>query len=488
MNKSSNPIFSVGKDTLLYTPGKLLPSLFAFVGISVYTRILSPAEYGEYSLIMTMISVMGLFTYSWIGQSNLRFYSSYKFNNLDVFISTSFLILMGSLVSSIVMLLFIAKYAIILRDTSSIFYLPLSIGVLISTAFFEYFSNILRADRNSKYVSSSLILSSGLSLIVSLFLLYLNMGISSIFIGIIIANIVLTLFLAYKLKIQKYIRIKSFSKNTMKEFSDYGVPLITTLVFSWILELSDRYLIAYFNGSEAVGIYSATCQLASYPMSLISSILIFAAFPIIIDTWNLNGKEATKDLITKITRYYLLIAIPALTMVIVMAKEMMWILGNAYSGGSHVLPWICFGSVISGLCVYVNKGMELTKNTKILSLLVGIAGSCNILMNLFFIPKYSFYGAGIATALAYVIYFIVSVIISKKYLTWSVNTNSLLNSIIASSVMGIILLITKGIIKGQLLNITFSLFFGICIYIIILLISKEITYEISFIKKIFSLQ
>lgn len=483
MNKSDNPIFSVGKDTLLYIPGKLLPSLFAFIGISAYTRIFSPAEYGEYSLTMAIIGVVGLIAYSWIGQSNLRFFSSYKLNNLDVFISTSFFVLIGSLVSSTVLLMFIAKCAIILKITLNVNYLPLSIGLVISTAFFEYLINILRADRNPKYVSLSLILSSGLSLLISLLLVYFNMGISSIFIGIIVTNVILTLFLGYKLKIPKNIRIESFSKKTMREFSDYGVPLITTLVFSWVLELSDRYLIAYFEGSEAVGVYSATYQLASYPMSLISSILIFAAFPIIIDTWNLNGREDTKDLLTKLTRYYLLIAVPALTMVIVLAKEMMWILGSDYSGGSHVLPWICFGSVISGLCVYVNKGMELTKNTKILSILVGVAGSCNILMNLFLIPKYSFYGAGVATALAYVIYFVLSVIISKKYLIWSININSALNIFIASLCMGTTLLITK----GQFSNIAFSLFLGVCIYTIFLLISKEITYEVSFIKKTLSL-
>jgi O-antigen/teichoic acid export membrane protein len=192
-----------------------------------------------------------------------------------------------------------------------------------------------------------------------------------------------------------------------------------------------------------VGIYSATYQLASYPISLISSMIVMAAFPIIINTWEKNGENITRELISKVTRYYLLLAIPLLAGSIALSDEIILILGASFFLGHTVLPWVCFGVLMLGLCVYVNKGLELKKKTRVLSFLVGIAGISNIAMNLLLVPRYGFYGAGVATGLACSIYFISSVIVSKKYLKWTVDISSVKNALIGSIVMGIAVVMVK---------------------------------------------
>ena len=81
-----------------------------------------------------------------------------------------------------------------------------------------------------------------------------------------------------------------------------------------------------------------------------------AAYPIIIDTWEKNGDEITRELISSVSRYYLLLAVPSMIGTIVLSKEIMLILGQSYYMGYSVVPWVSFGSLMLGLCFYSNKG------------------------------------------------------------------------------------------------------------------------------------
>lgn len=475
-------ILNIGKDTLLYIPAWLFPALFGFIGLSIYTRVFSPTKYGDYSLIMVTIGIFGIFAYSWITSANLRFFTLYRNKNKsEIFFSTSFFTLIGTLIGSSILLAILTKLSFLPHDIAN--HLMLAIGVLIATSFFETLMTILRADRKPKNVSLFRSLSSGLCLASSLLLIYIfNLGISAILLGYLLTNSILSLVIILKFNFQKYIRFKYFSRKASKEFADYGIPLITTGLFAWILSLSDRYIIEYFRGSGEVGIYSATYQLASYPISLISSMIVMAAFPIIINTWEKNGENITKELISTVTRYYLLLAIPLLVGSIALSDEIILILGESFFLGHVILPWVCFGVLMSGMCIYVNKGLELKKKTRVLSFLVGIAGISNVAMNLLLVPRYGFYGAGVATGLAYLIYFISSVIVSKKYLKWTVKIYSVKNVLICSILMGIAVVMVKGYLSRSLLSLFLLISLGAVIYFAILILIGELKNEVKFAK------
>jgi O-antigen/teichoic acid export membrane protein len=484
INKNSikNPILNVGRETLLYIPAKLFPALFGFIGLTTYTRIFSPAEFGTYSLIMATIGIIGVFTYSWINQSNLRLFQPYRNDHkLDLFFSTSFFLQSGALIGSSIILFILSSLSLLPLEITK--YMLLLIEVLFSTSLFETVMTILMSDRKPKTYSVFRSLSVISYLVISLLFIYiLNYRISAIFIGYFLTNLILFVVIIFKLQFYKYVSLNSFSSETLKEFISYGIPLLAALMFSWILMLSDRYLIEYFRGSYEVGLYSASYQLADSPIGLISSTIIMAAFPIILDTWEEKGDQVTIDLISNIMKYYLLFAIPTLVYVIILSQEFMLILGNSYLDGYTVLPWICFGSLILGLCTYINKGLELKKKTRILSFIVGLAAISNVLLNLILIPRYGFYGAGMATGVAYLIYFIVSIAISRKYLICRIPLKSTLNFSLSSLIMGISLLLLKGYLNESLFSLFLVTSIGAIVYVISIFLSGEIKYELIFIK------
>lgn len=468
-------------DSIKYIPSQMFPAIFGFLSLSIYTRVFSPIEYGTYMLIASTVDLIGTLVYSWLNQANLRYFSYYKKENkLEIFSSTSFFSLIAMLGISSIILLIASKYPIFPQSIKG--YFKFIICLLFSTGLFETLMTILRADRSPNAISLLRSMSSAMYLIISLLLVfYFNVGISSVLVSYIVTNIILSFAIYLKYKKSLIIKMSFFSKEVSKQFADYGVPLVINGLFAWILSLSDRYMIEYFRGASEVGIYSAICQLANYPLSLISSMIIMAAYPIIIETWENKGNEIARKLISNITRYYLIIAIPSILGIISLSSEFVLFLGNAYSIGIIIIPWICVGSLASGICVYINKGLELKKKTRVLSWLVLIAGICNILMNLLLIPEYGYYGAAISTCLSYIIYFLLSVYVSYNNFRISIRLNTVRNTVFSAIGMQLAIHIMKEYLGYSLYSLFLLVLLGIFIYFMLLIMTKEVQQESTYI-------
>lgn len=478
-------VLNLVKDSLYYLPEKLSSIIYGFVALLIYTRLLSPEEYGDFSLIITTTGIFGIFAYMWLNNSNLRFFSSYKKdNNLSYYFSTSFFILISTLGSSLLIIYILSNFSLLPRSIMN--YLPLVIGVLFSTSFFDTIKTILRADRKSKAYSFFSISASILYITISLLLIYiLNIiKISAILLSIVLTNSVLSILIILKYDVQKYISMRYISRKVLRQFFNYGIPLIATLLFSWILALSDRYFIEYFRDTHEVGIYSATYQLANYPISLISSLIYMSSIPLIIDIWEKNGDDITKVFISKIVRYYLILSIPILFgLTIILSSDIMYILGAKYTEGLAIVPWIAIGSFAVGLNIYTNIALELKKKTKIVAYIMCIASVGNIIMNFILIPKFGFYGAGLSTAFSYILYLGLSWFKSWDYLPWRFPTKTTINCIAASFLMVSILFILKIFVQQvSILNLLIISTIGGIIYFIIIYSINEIDTEIVFIK------
>lgn len=76
-------------------------------------------------------------------------------------------------------------------------------------------------------------------------------------------------------------------KPLWKSMLRYSIPLIPTTIFWWITSVSDRYMIAYFLGTEANGLYAVACKIPTV-LTLLSTIFL--------EAWQFSAiEEATGD-------------------------------------------------------------------------------------------------------------------------------------------------------------------------------------------------
>lgn len=69
----------IQRDMMFYMPAKVLEGIIGVVAISVYSRLLSPDEYGKYGLINPLILITFTLISGWV------YHSAYRFSNDESF-------------------------------------------------------------------------------------------------------------------------------------------------------------------------------------------------------------------------------------------------------------------------------------------------------------------------------------------------------------------------------------------------------------------
>lgn len=426
-------------DLAKYLPSKVLPGLFGLLVIPVLTRLFNPDSYGQYILIISTISVLSILAFEWIGPSIIRYYAEYENNNqIEVFNGTIVRLLITSVLAIAVPSFFLSLFLRPLFDMA--FYFNINIGILIFCfgVVFNGMMNMLSVRREVHLYSLFTIWRQcGCVLLGMAFVVIFKSSITGLLLGILV-GIILAVPILFG-KTFRSLNVAAFSKPLSKEMFCYGFPLIATNLSAWILSLSDRYIIGFFRGSHEVGLYSISYSLADQTIHLILSLLVLASAPHVTRIWETKGVEETKLFITGITKFYLIITIPATVGLSILSEPVITLLTTPeFRKGYIIMPLVAVSIFIYGLQRYFQLGFLLFKITKPVMYIIIASGVLNIALNLVLVPKYGFIAAGYTTLVSYTIFSLLTIITSRKYLRWKFPFATLGNTLISSAIMGII--------------------------------------------------
>jgi O-antigen/teichoic acid export membrane protein len=474
---------SIGKDSLYYVPARIIPALLGFVGLSIYTRAFTPGEYGNYALIAATVTMFSVFSYIWLNNSNLRFYSVYKNQDkLGQFFTTSLFSIVASLALSLAAIVIVAKLNLI--SDVLVNYTPYILCLLISTSFTQTLITILRSDRKAKDISVFLCISALSSLAIALTLIFVfHMGIVSIVLGQFISDSMISCMIFLKSGFFRHVRLRYLSADTFKELFRYGSPFILLSLSSWALLMSNRFIIDHYWGEAFVGIYSAASQLGTLPIDLISSMLIMAAFPVIIDNWEKNGDDSTSVLVSSVVRYYMFITIPMLFGLFMLSSDVASLIGDRYAMGSAIIPWVSLASVCAGINMYTDMGLQLKKKTHYISAIMIFTAIVNIAANLLLVPSYGFYGSAVSSALSQALFMLLTWAVSWRYLPWRFPVNTFAKCVAASALMCLALALMKYALPGSIFTLGALVASGCAIYFIAMYAMGEMREELGVLAK-----
>ncbi|MFW6016695.1 MAG: oligosaccharide flippase family protein [bacterium] len=463
---------SIIKDIVGYIPSKIVPALVGILTVSIYTRLLTPEDYGLYSLVTTTVSIITSIIFGWINNSGMRYYQMYKEEgNEESFLSTSFWAII--LLFLIVLLVFFAFFSLFENELLSL--LKIGIFIVLVQELYKFFIIIIRARRNSlKYSIYSSALSIFKLILATTVLYFTDMGVKGLLISIIISTtvfVLLELYLYIKLSKIKFL----ISKEILNRVFKYGIPLIGVSVAGLILSVADRYMIQYYLGEKAVGIYSAGYRIAEIGIQNIFKILMLAAFPVIIKKYVKHGEKSAANMIKKFLDYYFLILIPAVFGIWALSKDIVNVLlGDQFAEAYTLLPWVAVGVFALGLTQYVNKPFELKERTKGLFFLLLFSCITNIVLNIYFIPCFGIIGAAYSTLVSYSSYLLISSIISSNFFSLKISFTTFFKSLLSSVIMFFLI---RGLIlfdlEYNIILIFIKVILGIIVYSISLIILRE---------------
>jgi len=468
------------KDMLKYIPAKIIPAIIGLISIPIITRLFSPADYGNYILVLSTVTVLATLV-GWLGMSIIRFYPTYERDEkLDIFYSTVikwlFISVFGSSILFLVVLLISKNYI-----SENLYHLMLiGIGVFVCLSFFQTLLDFLRSKcMVSWYTNFSVwksITAVGLGLML---IIIFKFGIGGLLLGIII-SIVLVFPWLWRKAVGKFPPFRnSFSLLLSREMAAYGFPLVIGNLAAWILSLSDRYVLEFFRGAQEVGIYSASYAIGEHSILLITSLFLLASGPLSIHIWEEEGEERSKIFITKLTRYFLLLCIPVVAGVSVLAEPILDIFtGQEYLVGYSILPFVAGSIFFLGLSQRFGMGLTFYKKTGYIMWSLIISGSVNLGLNFIFIPKYGYVAAAVTTFIGYIIMLLLMIYFSRKIFVWNFPFKTLGKCSVASIMMGTgVYFLVNNLYFSTFVSLILGILAGIVIYSVLIFIFREILPE-----------
>jgi O-antigen/teichoic acid export membrane protein len=297
--------------------------------------------------------------------------------------------------------------------------------VVLWTSFFTFF----------RYVVADILIISGRSakylLFDFLFLIFLIIGILTYHwlwtidaLGIFLANL-LGMLPAFSFVVFKLFRLGWFGRLTQSLLSmDYmatlrvTIPLAMSGFTSWIVELSDRWLLLFFGtGTESIAYYGIAYKLAAIGPAFCS----FLVNTLVIRHFYADMAAEGRVLTAVIGRYWrftaaYVVGLGVLLLLTVLALETGGdrILGAAYRPAFALMPFLGIGLILRATLGLMTAPLLFLERTKALLALNFGAASVHVLINILLIPRLGTTGAVVSTIMAYLLSLVSLLIITRN--------------------------------------------------------------------------
>lgn len=414
------PTRAIFQDMLKYAPSKLFGLFGNAIIIPIYTSLLSPSQYGVYTIALAVLSFLCVLFSDWVGLSGLRFFRINQINDeLPKYLSTLIgLLTTNLLIMYILAFIFKNKFYEYFNISPKIFLfiLILVIPVAIRALLFQ----VLRAQIKPWAFTVSTIINQLLTITIAVLLLkYTTLQAVSILIAMAISITIIDLLLAFQSNLFKLFQFEKPNKQMLKSMYIYGSPIAAASISMWIINQSNKFITTHYHGLNEAGFVGVAYNMTFPILMTIFAIITIAAVPRIINLYEDNID--VRPLISKLTGYFMIIAIPMVVFIAIYAPDLMTLFANSkYQNAYILLPYFAFGALFLSFAEYTTLQYHLANKTYILTILKVIAGILGLALNIVLIKNFGLIGVGIATLTSNAIYFLLSVLIKLPNLEWKV--------------------------------------------------------------------
>lgn len=396
------------KASIIFLFANLFQKGMAFICSPIYTRVLSPNEFGEVSVFLSWFSLIGI-----IAMFCLSFG---VFNNGmldyedDRNIFTFSMLILSNMITIIVAILILGSYEMIYSYINMDINLIIFMFILFLTQpALDFWTARQRYEYRYKLSSTLTIVTSILSPLIAIVCIFVFKN-NPVYARIYGAYIPL---IFIYLGIYIYIGKKANFKVKLaywKYAIVFNLPLIPHYLSMYVLNNADRLMIASFIGDSEAAFYSV-----AYNMASVVTIVWTAINSSLIPYTYEKCKEKDFKSISRITIPLLLIYGLACVSIVMLAPELMKIMATSeYKSAIYVIPPIVGGVFFTALYSVFGNIVYYYKKPKYVMMASVISSALNIFLNNIYIPKYGFVAAGYTTLICFIIQALIDYIAMKK--------------------------------------------------------------------------
>ncbi len=383
-------------NTLIFAIGSFSSKLIVFLMMRYYTEILAPAQYSVADRITSTANLLMPFVMLSINEAVIRFGMDRSLRKSDVFTIGLKTVLAGFgvfLVCSPLMLFFrlLSPYIALI----AVFVL---FGMLKSvTAQFVRASGMVRLFVLDGFVSTATTIGFNI-----LFLSVFGWGVRGYVLATVASNILSVVALFITARLYRFVDWKAKNPGLRREMLRYSVPLIPTTMFWWITNVSDRYVVTWFWGEGANGLYAAAAKLPNL-LTIVSAIFYQA--------WQLSavGEKDSEDALSfysEVYEYYMTLLFLAGSGLLMLLRPITgFYLAKAYYEGWQFSTFLILGEVFSSMVTFLGTFYMVEKRNATVPVAIAAGAVSNILLNLLLVPRFGPLAAAFTTFVSYLLAF-----------------------------------------------------------------------------------
>lgn len=455
------------KSSIMYLIGNVSSKFIIFLLLPLYTKYLTPEQYGLYDLEITYLTLMLSVLFLEIWSPVLRYiydckdicnkYNVVK-NGLFVFALSAILFVFGMIIVGglvkIEYLVWLILYGLLYNTTTMYNFVARGLGYNKLFAVAGFINTIIVASVNVVMI------------------VFLHMGVISLFIASIIGLIVNVLIIEKKIALRENCLVGELDFTLIRQMLKYAIPLCMNSLSFWFLTAFNRIAISntltlYDNGLYAVaGKFGTILSIASSAFTLAWQETAFAQ----------NSSIEKRSIFFSVAFDKFL---NFMTITFICFLPAVWyifpiIIDGTFGNAREFVPLCILASFLSILSGFLASIFGNYKNTNDILITTTIGAIINIALIYLLIGKVGLMAANISMSAGYLITVMMRIHRLRKNINFQVQYVSILRSIILS-VIAIIVFNTGGYIMN-------GLFFLFGVTIGVLLFKKELNLILDIVR------
>jgi O-antigen/teichoic acid export membrane protein len=405
MTGLGSQITRLAQHSAIYGLGGLVSRFVALLLLPLYTRYLTPADYGAVETLVALAAILATVLRLGIASAFFRFYfdSADAAHRLRV-VRTSFWFTMAMATLGLVVGLILAEpISNWLFDTGDHTTLVRASFVLLWAQMnYEQITSLFRVEERAVAFTIATLVNLAVTVAATvLFVVVFDWGAT----GVVAGNFTGTLIVYAALLVYRHEQLGlTLDRPLLRQMNRFGIPLVPSMLALWLLNFGDRFFILKLADQSEVGVYSIGARIAS------AMVLLLAAFRAgwLAFAYSIEDDDRARRAYSFVLTYLLFVASwAALALALLSPWLVRWLTTPAFFDASEVVPLLVFGAVALGGFNVVSIVLGRRKRTQFNWVATGSGAAVSVVLNLVLIPPYGIVGAGIANLSAFTVMFLV---------------------------------------------------------------------------------
>lgn len=429
---------------MIYGLGTILPRFLNYFLTPVLTYAFSAAQYGINGELFAYISFLNIiFTYG-METTFFNFYTKNE-NKQEVYNTALIMLLISSTVMALILVVLAPSIAESLSTPHTI-YLPVYIIwcalIIASDAIMAIPFAQLRSDNQPLKFSVLKIINVAINAGLTIFFVLLckpafenneanfyatlynpEIGIGYCFLSMLIANLITLVLMSKQFKALQ----AKINTALLRQMLRYTWPLIILGLAGMVNETLDRIILKKLMPDKdaaqiAQGVYSA-CYKIAILMTIFIQAFRFAAEPFF---FNQAADKNSKKVYALVMKYFVIFCSFLFLATMMNLDWIKYLIDEEYRSGLKVVPILLLANLFLGIVYNLSIWYKLSSRTKFGATIAIIGALVTIIINVLFVPRFSYTACAWATLAAYGSMMIVSYALGQKYYPVKYNLRSIL--------------------------------------------------------------